>query len=134
MRLISFLAFLLIIFSACDSNKIQKSHDGIEYCDCEFLGYDNLSNTFFLESREKPYSGICKTFFSNGKLKQERELKNGKNDGYFREYAENGNLTEEGAFKNNRHHGTFKYYDKNGNLLHEATFNEGVVVDEKSAQ
>lgn len=134
MRFFLFLGFTLSISLSCSSNKMKKAEDGSEYCDCEFLGYDNLHNHFFLENRDKPYTGICKSFYPSGKLKQERELKNGKNDGFFREYTENGKLTEEGSFKNNRHHGTFKYFDKNGNLIHEATFNEGVVVDEKSAQ
>lgn len=125
-RLIPYFSILIFLSAACKTDSPDTSTEAPDYCDCEMLALDNLYNHFYLEDRHEPYTGVCKIFHKNGQLKQEREIVDGKNNGYFRVYSESGVLLEEGAFKNNRHHGTFKYFDERGDLIVEAEYENGV--------
>jgi antitoxin component YwqK of YwqJK toxin-antitoxin module len=115
----------IFILASCKNDETATESDA-DYCDCEMLALDNLYNHFYLEDRSVPYTGVCKLFHKNGQLKQERELVDGKNNGYYRVYSESGVLLEEGSFLNNRHHGVFKYFDESGNLIVEAEYENGV--------
>jgi antitoxin component YwqK of YwqJK toxin-antitoxin module len=123
-RYMPYFFLLIFVFTACKSD--ETAEEEVDYCDCEMLALDNLYNHFYLEDRSKPYTGVCKLFHPNGQLKQERELVDGKNNGYYRVYSESGVLLEDGGFLNNRHHGVFKYFDENGNLIVEAEYENGV--------
>lgn len=125
---ISLIFSALLVFSCNNDSESAPA----EICDCEMLAHDNLSNKFFLEDVKKPYSGICKSYHPNGKLKQERELVDGKNNGFFRNFSENGVLIEEGTFLNNRHDGWFKYYDDDGKLTLKIQYKEGIPLSEKA--
>jgi antitoxin component YwqK of YwqJK toxin-antitoxin module len=129
--------FLIILFGSillsCNNDKDNNTVKE-DFCDCEMLAHDNLFNHFYLEDRKKPYTGVCKSFYQNGQIKQERELANGKNNGFFRNYSESGILLEEGAFLDNRHHGWFKYYDEQGELIIEVEYNNGVPVTERAQE
>jgi antitoxin component YwqK of YwqJK toxin-antitoxin module len=98
------------------------------------LAHDNLFNHFYLEDRKAPYTGICKLFYKNGQVKQERELVSGKNNGFYRTFSESGILLEEGSFLDNRHHGWFKYYDEQGELMIEVEYDNGIPVTERVAE
>lgn len=123
-RHILFLIPFIFVFLSCDND--EKIAEDPGYCDCEMLAVDNLYNHFYLEDRHQPYTGICKIFHNNGQLKQEREIVDGKNNGYYRVFSETGVLMEDGNFLNNRHHGVFKYFDDKGNLIVEAEYENGV--------
>lgn len=123
-RYIPYFFVLLFVITACKNG--EKTSDEQDFCDCEMLAIDNLYNHFYLEDRSVPYTGICKVFHKNGQLKQERQIVDGKNNGYYRVYSESGILLEEGNFLNNRHHGIFKYFDENGALIIEVEYENGV--------
>ena len=130
MRKFLILAFApIFLFSCNDSENTVQEND---FCDCEMLAHDNLFNHFYLEDRKSPYTGVCKLFYKNGQVKQERELVNGKNNGFYRSYSETGVLLEEGAFLDNRHHGWFRYFDEKGNLIIEVEYENGVPVNERA--
>jgi antitoxin component YwqK of YwqJK toxin-antitoxin module len=115
---------LIVLFTACKNNETQAADE--DFCDCEMLALDNLYNHFYLEDRSVPYTGVCKIFHKNGQLKQERQIVDGKNNGYYRVFSESGIMLEEGGFLNNRHHGTFRYFDDNGDLIIEVEYENGV--------
>ncbi len=122
----------LIFISSCESTDKTAAEDN--FCDCEMLAHDNLFNHFYLEDRKAPYTGICKLFYKNGQVKQERELVSGKNNGFYRTFSESGILLEEGSFLDNRHHGWFKYYDEQGELMIEVEYDNGIPVTERVAE
>jgi antitoxin component YwqK of YwqJK toxin-antitoxin module len=123
-RNIAIFSALFFLFAACNNNNSDSAEE--DYCDCEMLALDNLYNHFYLEDRNNPYTGICKLFHKNGQLKQERQIVDGKNNGYYRVFSESGIMLEEGAFLNNRHHGLFRYFDENGELIIEVEYENGV--------
>ncbi len=121
---------VISLFGCISSDSTKDSEN--DYCDCEMLAHDDLYNHFYLENRKEPYTGVCKQFYKNGKLKQERQLVDGKNNGFFRNFSESGVLLEEGTFKDNRHHGWFKYYDEQGKLTVEVEYDNGIPVTERA--
>lgn len=127
-KIFLYLLALSILPSCRNNQEVGTEH---EFCDCEMLAYDNLFNHFYLEDRKQPYTGVCRLFYKNGQLKHERELVEGKNNGFYRNFSENGVLLEEGFFVNNRHHGRFRYYDEEGNLTIEIEYENGIPVTEK---
>lgn len=124
-----FFLLVLTFLASCKNN--HEADATVEFCDCEMLAHDNLFNHFYLEDRKQPYTGVCKLFYKNGQLKHERELVEGKNNGFFRNFSETGVLLEEGFFLNNRHHGWFRYYDDQGNLTIEVEYENGIPVTER---
>lgn len=125
-RILPYFSILILLTTACKNDSADATSETEDYCDCEMLALDNLYNHFYLEDRNEPYTGVCKIFHKNGQLKQEREIVDGKNNGYYRVYSESGQLLEEGVFKNNRHHGVFRYFEENGDLIVEAEYENGV--------
>jgi hypothetical protein len=63
---------------------------------------------------EKFQGNVLRTFYPEGKLQSESEVKGGKRHGRHREYYENGNLKVRGKYANNRPKGTWKYYTEEG--------------------
>ena len=108
---------------------IQTDEEGNEYCDCNMLAHDNKYNHSYLEDRTKPYTGICREYHPNGKIKREVQLVDGKNNGYYKVYSANGILLEDGNFRNNLHHGEYRYYDAEGKLTYETVFEDGQSKD-----
>ena len=124
------MCFALLLLNSCGTDDAANVEE--KFCDCEMLTLDNLQNHFYLDDPKEPYTGICKTFYSNGQIKQERQLVKGKNNGYFKNYSISGVLLEEGGFLDNRHHGRFKYYDDQGKLTLEIEYANGFAVTDKS--
>ncbi len=109
----------LLLFSCDETNQTK------DYIDCERLHLDVAYNHFYETDRDQPYTGVCKLFHVGGKLKQMREMENGKNHGRFELYNEQGILVEEGAFHENLHHGVFKYYNDEGELIEQIEYAYG---------
>ncbi len=63
---------------------------------------------------EKFQGNVLREFYSDGVLKSESEVKEGKRHGRYREYYENGQLSVRGKFVNNRPKGTWKFYTEDG--------------------
>jgi len=99
-----------------------KNNTEATYIDCDRLTLDIKYNHFYETDRSAPYTGECRTFYIGGKIKQVRELQNGKNHGRYAEYNEDGILIEEGVFYENLHHGVFKYYNDEGELIEQMEY------------
>ena len=61
----------------------------------------------------------------NGKLKEEYNLKDGKEDGLARSYHFNGQLHWEGNYKDGERDGLWEYWHKNGQLEYEINYKDG---------
>lgn len=133
MRITFFILLLFSVLFACKTDA-DKTVQEADFCDCEMLAHDNLYNHFYLEDRKEPYTGVCKLFFRNGQLKQERALVGGKNNGFYRTFSESGILLEEGSFLDNRHHGWFRYFDEQGTLIIEVEYDNGIPVSERISE
>ncbi len=73
----------------------------------------------------EPFTGTYETFFENGQLKREMELKNGKKDGKVKIYLENGQISEIHAYKNNKMHGKWVVYNKINQITSVARYKNG---------
>ena len=60
--------------------------------------------------------------FSNGQLKFEVPLKDGRKHGRYVEFDSLGNLIINGRYKDDVQTGTWKFYDANGELLNKKKF------------
>lgn len=69
--------------------------------------------------------GSAKRYYENGALKSEMSFKNGKAEGIRKTYYENGTLKTEIIYSNNKPNGILKDYDENGNLKGEIPFKNG---------
>ena len=56
-------------------------------------------------------------YHKNGKIKEEKNYKNGMLNGNLKHFWENGNLYTTGQYRNNRRTGTWSTYDRKGNLI-----------------
>ncbi len=61
-------------------------------------------------------NGIKKTYFSNGNVEQEFNLKNGLINGNFKVYFENGKLKKSGSIYNKKRQGQFEEYLEDGTI------------------
>lgn len=78
-----------------------------------------------LESQGQIPDGMVKEYYSSGKVHYERTFKNGKRDGFVREFSENGNLMLEVPYLDGKEDGTAKEYYKNGKIHYERSFKNG---------
>lgn len=58
------------------------------------------NDIMYINGEKEAFTGIARTYFDNGNIKEEIEFKNGMKDGTSKEYARNGSLREEAEFKN----------------------------------
>jgi antitoxin component YwqK of YwqJK toxin-antitoxin module len=106
---------------------LQKSKsffpDGKIKWDWNFIEgiWDSKNNTHF------PYldQGTYRSYFDNGAVESEIEVKNNQIDGMFKEYFMNGKVREEVTFKEGKPNGVWKIYYESGKLWQEQTFDEG---------
>lgn len=69
------------------------------------------------------YTGVVRTFYNNGKLKEEYYMNSGKEEGLYKDYHEiNGNLSREINCVNGKINGIFKQFYPNGNIYRESIF------------
>ncbi len=64
-------------------------------------------------------------YYPNGNLKEEKNNKYGKLNGYYKSYYENGQLKNEGYYKNNQRKGFWKFYYENGSLKKRVNYRYG---------
>lgn len=70
-------------------------------------------------------NGKKKSYYDNGQVKTEYEMKDGELNGIQTSYHENGNLKKEGNWKNDKEDGVFKFYNENGQLESDETYVNG---------
>ena len=69
------------------------------------------------------YTRVVRTFYNNGKLKEEYYMNSGKEEGLYKDYHEiNGNLSREINYVNGKINGIFKQFYPNGNIYRESIF------------
>ena len=69
------------------------------------------------------YSGACKTYFENKKIKEKFELEKGVINGTFDSFYENGNLKEKIHYIKGKQTGEREEYFENGKLKYQVLFN-----------
>lgn len=69
---------------------------------------------------------VKKEYYTNGNIKYEAEMKDGKQNGHFIKYHPNGKIAIEGSFVNNQREGYFKTYFENGILKDEGYYKKGL--------
>lgn len=70
-------------------------------------------------------SGVCRKWFPNGQLMEERHYLNGQKNGKQVSFWQNGNKRFEFMAKNDAYEGELKEYSKNGYLFHLANYVNG---------
>ena len=95
--------------------------------------YENgqLEGEMFFDEKMKP-SGVCKSYYKNGKLKFEPNFKNGEFDGLVKSYYENGQLEGEQVYKDGKGDGVGKFYRQDGTIRSEQVWKDGQLVEEKA--
>jgi len=76
----------------------------------------------YVDQKGKPYSGVYKEYFDNGKVKLEMKLKKGFKNGKVSIYFENGNIHEIYSYKNNQMDGLWLTYNEKGIKTAEARY------------
>jgi len=66
-----------------------------------------------------PFSGVLQYSYPNGNLQTEITYLNGYPEGVCREYYSNGQMMEERYIKYNLSYGHYREWDENGNLIFE---------------
>ena len=123
MKLFVFILSFFITFNvhAQNSTPVVNSRD---------LFY--ASYTVCTDKNYKPYTGISKSYYEDGKLKSEENYKDGQLDGISKRYYENGKLRFEYNYKDDKRNGISKSYYKNGKLKSEENYKDGELVSIKS--
>ena len=89
---------------------------------CGELTFDKSTKTTY--SNNDLFTGDCKSFYFNGKLKSEQSYKEGKDHGDWIFYFMDGSIQTKGTFKNGLSTGEWKYYQDNGKLWKENFYSE----------
>lgn len=92
---------IVILIYSCDKTPCPdlKFIDGITY-----------------DSKGKPYSGNCSTFYNDFSLRSIEEYRNGKDHGVWTFYFNNGNIQTQGEFENGLKNGEWKYFYETGEI------------------
>ena len=69
--------------------------------------------------------GLCRSWFSNGQLREEGYMKEGQLDSLFRTFDKNGSLYTEGFFKNGKANGIGRVWGSDGHLASEGHWING---------
>ena len=110
-----FMLIFILLFASCGkpkevNMKDTEIRDGITY----------------IKGKNKVFTGIVKSYYDNGSLREEVTLKDGKQDGISKTYYDNGNLEYIGLHKNGKLDGIFKSYYPNGKVENERYYKNGV--------
>jgi antitoxin component YwqK of YwqJK toxin-antitoxin module len=98
------------------------------YCNCNDLIYDELYNHFYIDERNKPYTGICYERYESKKIKLTKEFKEGKLHGNMIRFKEDSTKISFVVFKKNFIHGKAIFYDSMGNDSIVQTYKRGALV------
>jgi len=79
----------------------------------------------YVKGETKAFTGIIKSYYENGALKEDIPYKDGKKKGLFKAYYENGALKSEGNYKDDKKEGLFKAYYENGDLIAQYYYKDG---------
>lgn len=78
---------------------------------------------FYLKDRVEPFSGTCHIYYDKSEiLKEVMHFKDGVLNGQRLSYYKNGQIKHEGEIKNGKFEGTWKGYAENGKPLYEVNY------------
>ena len=133
-----FMVIFILLFVSCgkprEVNIIDAEiREGIAYVKGETKAFTGIIKSYYDNGALKediPYKdgkeeGLLKRYYENGNLLSEINLKDGKKEGLSKLYYENGNLLMEANYKDDKSEGLFKSYYENGNLLSEGNYKDG---------
>ena len=120
---------ICFLFLACENtpsaSNINETLSINDTCSCESLVISHSSRSYNHPNSSVEYTGYCKTVYLSGNTKEIRPFYNGKVEGVIYEYYDNGNKKSEREFKENRQHGFFKQWKFDGSLEYYALYNNG---------
>ena len=132
-----FMVIFILLFVSCgkprEVNIIDAEiREGIAYVKGETKAFTGIIKSYYDNGALKediPYkdgkeNGIGKGYYPNGNLESEINYKDGKKEGLSKLYYENGNLLMEANYKDDKSEGLFKSYYENGNLLSEDNYKD----------
>ena len=79
----------------------------------------------YVKGETKAFTGIIKSYYENGALKQDIPYKDGKENGIGKRYYPNGYLEREENYKDDKKEGLSKLYYENGDLIAEYYYKGG---------
>ena len=77
-------------------------------------------------------NGIAYLYHDNGAIKSERNFKDGKLEGGYKNYYENGVLKEEGTYKDDKLEGTVKRYYASGRLKSQEVYRDDALISRET--
>lgn len=112
------------------SNRIAVKNEVVFLGDKKYNGFllelSSSNDTLLVEGyMDGLLSGVCKKWYPNKQLKEERTYIGGKKNGKQIAYWENGNKRFEFIAKNDAYEGELKEYSSDGHLFHLGTYVNG---------
>jgi antitoxin component YwqK of YwqJK toxin-antitoxin module len=121
-RFLAALTFTSLILTSCKPKEADYSS----------LKYQSSGNLFIDPDTSKPFTGIAKDAYPNGKPKAEYPMKNGLMEGTVREWWPNGQHLAVTEFKKGQHSGKNTEWTQNGDLFRERVYDKDHIVSEKT--
>lgn len=127
MRKIFYLVFISLVVAACNTEEPVKKIIDEQYEDGtpKKVSYEHEKGTDSTDAKFKE-----ETYYKNGQIRHQGELKNGLKHGHWIFYYENGNVWSEGDFVEGVRNGPSVAYHKNGNKRMEGAYKDGKQVGE----
>ena len=125
MKKLLLFGILVTLLNACARDIKKEQNQNTPRYKMSEVAYDQEKNLFTLKNEGKALTGIIYREWENGKIKEEFEIKNGKQEGFSKGWYENGHLEFEGSMKDNKQEGITKKYYENGQLSYDGMYKEG---------
>ena len=108
-----FILIFVLLFASCGKPREVKYED-----------IEKREGIIYVKGETKAFTGIIKSYYDNGALKEDIPYKDGKENGIVKGYYPNGNLESEILSKDGKLEGLSKSYYENGNLKIEGNFKD----------
>lgn len=112
--------FLIVCLTFLFETTIINAQRTVDYNSTEYR-----DTTMYVKGEDKPFTGIARTYYENGKVDAEYSVKNGIQNGMTKLYYKTGELDSEIPFVNGLEQGLAKTYYKNGNVDTEMYYEKG---------
>ena len=112
-----FMIIFILLFASCGKPREVNSTDA-ETREVNFTDMEIREGIAYVKGETKAFTGIIKSYYDNGALKEDTPYKDGKENGIGKVYYHNGNLLMEGNYKDDKLEGLFKEYYENGDFYY----------------
>ena len=107
-------------------NQSETPKRSVKACNCnDDLEYDAGNSLIYNKKTQKPFTGVCVSFYDNENREREAEFINGKEHGNSLAYWENGNKKAITPYIQNIEHGWWRYWYEDGTLAWENNYDMG---------